>query len=98
MFQPFHRLVVQVHMGYPERRRTFHLVPRPASNRKTVILCGDFHRTVLHSAYRVIGRPVPVQELVGLRAEGPTEQLVAQTNSENRDTPLSKGPNGLQCM
>src|SRR5687767_13345377 len=91
VFQAFHGLVVQVHMGHPQRSCPIDFVAGTPPNRKAVVLRRDLDRTVLQPPDRVIPRPMPIQELVGAPPEGPTQQLMAEADAEYRDLPLGKG-------
>src|SRR5688572_13149621 len=98
MFEPFHGLIVEVHMGHPELRCALDLVAFAPPNREPVVLGCDLDRPVLHPLYGVVPGAMAVKELIRPAPEGTTEQLVSEANPEDRDLALREGPNRLQRM
>src|SRR5262245_23382939 len=96
MLQPLHGLVIQVYVRGPERRSALHFISRSTAYGKAVVLRCDFNRSVLQPSNWMVRCPVAVKQLVCSASESPAEQLVPKANSENRNPPLGKGPNGLQ--
>src|SRR5688572_11375611 len=97
VFEPFHRLVVEIHVRDPQRRRAIDRFRRSAAaHREAVVLRRDLHRTILHAPHRMIPRAMAVQQLEGGSAEGASDQLVPEADAEYRYTAFGEPADGLQ--
>ena len=81
-FQTFNRLVVEVSVGHPDMiRKTFFI------NRKSVVVARDFNLIGLKIHNRMVPPVVSAFELVGTASQSQSQNLMTQTNAEDRENP-----------
>jgi len=85
--QTLHRTVVQIDVGQAQVRSSRNL-PLVTDDGKPVVLRRDLDGVQIEIAYRVVCSVVAEGEFIRLGAEGPSDQLVAQTDSEDRNAAL----------
>src|SRR6266705_3174813 len=90
----FHGVVIEVEMRYHERRGAGDAAG-VARDCETVVLRRDKYLSCLKIAYGMVAAPVTVWQLGRPAAEGEAEQLVAETNPENRQRAVAQLANGL---
>ena len=93
--QTLHRSVVQIAVSQTEVWSPRYLLLLPSNDGESMVLRRDFDRVPIEVSNRVIPAVVPERKLVGSRAEGPSDQLMTQTDSEDRNTPFGQTENGL---
>lgn len=86
--EPFIGSVEQRDVGLDHGRRQ-----RLTIDGETVILAGDLHLSRLQVLNRMIGTPMAHVQLIGPRAQGQRQQLMAETDAEHWQPSIQKAPN-----
>src|SRR5215213_10342709 len=95
MTQSLYRLVVQVHVGDLERRRTRNTL-LVALNGEPVVLRGDQDTPGLQLANGMIPAPMPVGHLRCPSAERESQELMSQADTEHRHLALGDRADGTR--
>ena len=90
MDQTLHRSVIEIEVGQAEVRSTRDFLVLTRKDGKPVVLRRDLDRVAIEVAHGVVRPVVAKRKLVGLRSERPSDQLVAQTDSEDRNAPFGQ--------
>src|SRR5690606_25098879 len=95
VLQPLDRAIVEVDVGRPQVGSAADLL-LVSLDGETVILRGDLHHTVVEAPNRVVPAAVAVEELVRARAERAGDELMPETDAEDRRLPLAERTDGFQ--
>ena len=88
MDQSLHRSVVQIQVRQAEVWSPRYLLLLPHDDGESMVLRRDLDRVPIEVADRMVCSMVPERKLIRLRPKRPGDQLVAQTDYEDRNAAL----------